>query len=86
MYKWLSSNLQYPASAAKEGVGGRVVVEFEVSKTGKVENVHLYRGRHELLDKEAIRLVESMPAWNPARNNGQPVRCSYTLPVTFRVQ
>lgn len=86
MYKWLSDHINYPAAAAEEGVSGRVVVEFEVSKTGSIEKVRIIRGRHPALDKEALRVVKSMPKWNPGRNNGQPVKVTYTLPVTFRLQ
>ena len=86
MYKWLGDHINYPAAAAEEGVSGRVVVEFEVSKTGSIEKVRVIRGRHPALDKEALRVVKSMPKWNPGRNNGQPVKVTYTLPVTFRLQ
>lgn len=86
MYKWLGENIQYPAAAAEEGVSGRVTVEFIVSKTGAIENVRVVRGRHPALDKEAIRVVSKMPKWNPGRNNGQAVKVTYILPVTFRLQ
>ncbi len=86
MYKWLGDHINYPAAAAEEGVSGRVVVEFVVSKTGAIENVKVLRGRHPALDKEALRVVKSMPKWQPGRNNGQPVKVTYTLPVTFRLQ
>lgn len=86
MYKWISEHLQYPAAAAEEGVSGRVTVEFIVSKTGAIENVRVVRGRHPALDKEAQRVVKAMPKWNPGRNNGQPVKVTYILPVTFKLQ
>ena len=86
MYKWLGDHIQYPAVAAEEGVSGRVIVEFIVSKSGAIENVKVVRGRHPALDKEAIRVVKAMPKWNPGRNNGQAVKVTYHLPVTFRLQ
>lgn len=86
MYKWLSDHMNYPAVAAEEGVQGKVIVEFVVSKTGAVENVHVLRGRHPALDKEAVRVVKAMPNWNPGRNNSQPVKVTYTLPVIFKLQ
>lgn len=86
MYKWLSDHINYPAAAAEEGVQGRVVVEFVVSKTGAIENVRVLRGRHPALDKEAQRVVKAMPKWQPGRNNGQPVKVTYTLPVSFKLQ
>lgn len=86
MYKWLSDHLSYPAQASEEGQQGRVVVQFDISKTGTIENVKIVRGRHPALDKEAMRLVKAMPKWQPGRNNGQPVKVTYTLPVTFKLQ
>lgn len=85
MYKWLADSIRYPAEAIADGVQGRVVVGFTVTRTGAIENVHVLRGRHPALDKEAIRVVKAMPEWNPGRNNGRLVNVSYLLPVTFRL-
>lgn len=86
MYKWLSDNIVYPSAASEEGVQGRVVVEFVVGKDGSITNVRVVRPRHPALDKEAVRVVKAMPKWIPGRNNGQPVKVTYTLPVTFKLQ
>lgn len=86
MYKWLSDNIVYPSAASEEGISGRVVVEFVVGKDGSITNVRVVRPRHPALDKEALRVVKAMPKWMPGRNNGQPVKVTYTLPVTFRLQ
>ena len=86
MYKWLSDNIVYPSAASEEGVQGRVVVEFVVGKDGSISNVKVVRQRHPALDKEALRVVKAMPKWLPGRNNGQPVKVTYTLPVTFKLQ
>lgn len=86
MYKWLVANIAYPPAAAEEGVSGRVVVEFVVGKDGSITNVRVVRPRHPALDKEAVRVVKAMPKWIPGRNNGQPVKVTYTLPVTFKFQ
>ena len=86
MYKWLGDNINYPPAASEEGVQGRVVVEFVVGKDGSITNVRVVRPRHPALDKEALRVVKAMPKWVPGRNNGQPVKVTYTLPVTFRLQ
>ncbi|MEZ3520869.1 MAG: energy transducer TonB, partial [Muribaculaceae bacterium] len=86
MYKWLSEHINYPAVAAEEGISGRVIIEFVVSKTGAIENVKIARGRHPALDKEALRVVKEMPNWNPGRNNGVAVKVTYTLPVQFKLQ
>ncbi len=86
MYKWLNDNIVYPSAASEEGVQGRVVVEFVVGKDGAISHVRVVRPRHPALDKEALRVVKAMPKWMPGRNNGQPVKVTYTLPVTFRLQ
>lgn len=85
MYKWLSDNIVFPTIAAEEGVQGRVVVEFVVGKDGSISNVRVVRPRHPALDKEAVRVVKAMPAWIPGRNNGQPVKVTYTLPINFKL-
>ena len=86
MYKWLGDNIVYPSAASEEGVQGRVVVEFVVGKDGSISNVKVVRPRHPALDQEALRVVKAMPKWLPGRNNGQPVKVTYTLPVTFKLQ
>mgnify|MGYP001108941069 CR=1 FL=1 len=83
MFKWLGEHINYPAAAAEEGASGKVQVQFVVSKTGKVTNVTVVRGKHPALDKEAIRVVSAMPNWTPGRQNGQPVNVTYILPVNF---
>lgn len=86
MYQWLSQNMVYPPAASEEGISGRVVVEFVVGRDGAITNVRVVRPRHPALDREAERVVKAMPRWIPGRNNGQPVKVTYTLPVTFRLQ
>ncbi|MDE6464645.1 MAG: energy transducer TonB [Muribaculaceae bacterium] len=86
MYTWLSQNIVYPPAASEEGVQGRVVVEFVVGKDGSITNARVVRNRHPALDREALRVIQSMPRWVPGRNNGQPVKVTYTLPVTFKLQ
>ncbi len=86
MYTWLSQNIVYPPAASEEGVQGRVVVEFVVGKDGSITNARVVRTRHPALDREALRVIQAMPRWIPGRNNGQPVKVTYTLPVTFRLQ
>lgn len=86
MYKWLGNNIKYPEEAKKEGVRGKVIVDFVITKTGKTDKVRVVRGRHPALDEEAVRVIKAMPAWTPGKQNGQPVNVSYTLPITFRQQ
>lgn len=86
MYKWLGNNIKYPEEAKKEGVRGKVIVDFVITKTGKTDKVRVLRGLHPALDQEAVRVIKAMPAWTPGKQNGQPVNVSYTLPITFRQQ
>ena len=86
MMKWLGNNIVYPPVAAEEGVSGKVTVQFIVEKDGSVSNVKVVRGKHPALDAEAVRVVKKMPRWTPGRNNGAPVRVTYMLPVTFKLQ
>ena len=72
--------------AQEEGAQGRVVVQFVVEKDGRVGQAKIARGRHPELDKEAIRLVKSLPKFIPGKNNGQSVRCWFTLPINFKLQ
>lgn len=86
MFKWLGEHIQYPPAAAEEGASGKVQVQFIVSKSGKVTNVKVVRGKHPALDKEAVRVVSAMPDWTPGRQNGQPVNVTYILPVNFTLK
>lgn len=86
LMKWLSSNIVYPVMAQEEGAQGRVVVQFVVEKDGRIGQVKVARGRHPELDKEAVRLVKSLPKFIPGKNNGQAVRCWFTLPINFKLQ
>ena len=85
MLKWLGSNVKYPALAAENNIQGRVMVSFVVERDGSVSNVKVDRGVDPSLDKEAVRLVQSMPKWKPGMYNGKPVRCRFRLPVTFKL-
>ena len=83
---WLGQNINYPVEAQNNGVHGTVVCQFIVEKDGSISNVTVLRSVDPLLDKEAVRVLESMPNWTPGRNNGQPVRVKYTIPVSFKLQ
>lgn len=83
---WLGSHLQYPPEAQNNGLQGAVVCQFIVEKDGSIGNVTVLRSIDPLLDKEAVRVIESMPKWAPGRKDGKPVRVKYTLPVRFQLQ
>ena len=86
LYKWLSTQINYPADAAEAGITGRVIVSFVIEKDGSISNARVVRSIHPSLDAEAIRIVKTMPKWIPGKNNGQPVRVEYTLPISFKLQ
>ena len=83
---FLSNNLRYPAVAMEQGIQGRVVTQFVVEKDGSITDVKLVRSLDPMLDKEAVRLVKSMPKWTPGKLNGSPVRAKCILPISFRIQ
>ena len=85
LMKWLGNNVRYPQMALENGISGRVIVKFVVEKDGSVSGVTLVRGVDKDLDREAIRVVKSMPKWQPGKNNGQAVRCYFNLPVNFKL-
>lgn len=86
MMKWLADHVKYPAVAAENNIQGRVMVSFVVERDGSVSNVKIARGVDPSLDKEAIRLIESMPKWKPGMQTGKPVRCRFNIPVTFKLR
>ena len=86
MLKYIMENIKYPKQAMKEGIQGRVTVSFIVEKDGRVSNVRLLRSVQSALDKEAIRVVKSMPKWTPGKQNGKPVRVRFNLPVMFKLK
>lgn len=83
---WLASNTKYPPVAEDNGIQGRVVVQFVVERDGSVSNVNVVRGVDPSLDKEAARVVRSMPKWTPGKQNGQAVRARFNVPVVFKLQ
>lgn len=86
LMQWLRDNIKYPVIAAENGIEGRVIVQFVVSKSGSISNVNVVRGVDPSLDKEAVRVVSNMPNWTPGKQNGTTVNVRYTLPVTFKLQ
>lgn len=83
---WLGQNLRYPVKAQENGIQGRVICQFVITKEGKVADIKIMRGVSPELDEEAVRVIKAMPAWTPGKQDGQAVNVRYTLPVTFRLQ
>ncbi len=87
LFKYLSQNVKYPVIAQENGIQGRVICQFVVNKDGSIVDVEVVRsGGDASLDKEAVRVIKSMPKWKPGKQRGKPVRVKYTVPVNFRLQ
>jgi TonB family protein len=85
MMEYISKNIVYPTYAFDNGIQGRVFVSFVVERDGSISNVKAMRGIGFGCDEEAIRVIQSMPKWKPARQRGETVRCSYTIPIVFKM-
>ena len=83
---YLASSVKYPVIAAENGIQGTVILSFVISKTGKVEKVQVIRGVDTLIDREAIRVVSSMPNWKPGKQGTRYVAVSYQVPIKFTLQ
>ena len=86
LFEYLSTHIKYPTIAEENGVQGRVIVTFVVERDGSITDVKVVKSVDPSLDKEASRVVQGMPKWIPGKQNGDPVRVKYTVPVTFRLQ
>ena len=86
LLRYLQENIQYPPEAAKNNVQGRVILQFVVDKTGQVGEVKILRSVSEELDAEAVRVVKTLPKFEPGRQDGKPVAVWYTLPVSFNIR
>ena len=87
LFKYLSENVKYPVIAQENGIQGRVICQFVVNKDCSIVDVDVVRsGGDPSLDKEAIRVIKSMPKWKPGKQRGKPVRVKYTVPVNFKLQ
>ncbi|MFW5537067.1 MAG: energy transducer TonB, partial [Segatella copri] len=86
LMSYLNSNTKYPVVAQENGVQGRVIISFVVERDGSISDVKVARSVDPSLDREAQRVVKSMPRWTPGKQNGQTVRVKYTVPVVFRLQ
>lgn len=85
LMNYLSKNIVYPAQAVNEKIEGRVLLQFVVTKKGRIKDVKVLQSPHPLLDAEAVRVVEDMPRWVPGEVNGKPANIRMNLPVTFKL-
>lgn len=83
--KWVSKNLRYPKAAAKAGVQGRILIQFDVCTDGKLRNIQVIKGVSPELDAEALRVISASPDWKPGYVNGEPVNVQVLIPVIFQL-
>ncbi len=84
--KWVYQYLKYPAQAVREGIQGRVLVDFVIDEKGRVTDVKAVRSPHPLLEEEALRVIKASPDWRPGRIKGKKVRAQMSLNVEFRLE
>ena len=86
LMKYLNTHIKYPVVAEENGIQGRVICTFVVERDGSITDVKVMKSVDPSLDKEAVRVLKSMPKWIPGKQNGSAVRVKFTVPVTFRLQ
>ena len=86
LMKYIANNIQYPKEAQEKGLQGRVITAFIIRKDGSIDDIKVMRGIDPLLDKEALRVVQSMPKWEPGEQRGEAVSVRYILPIQFKLQ
>ncbi|MCD8094111.1 MAG: TonB family protein [Bacteroides sp.] len=86
LMEYISTHMKYPVVAQENGVQGRVICQFVVGRDGKVRDVTVLKTLDPYCDKEAVRVILSMPNWIPGKQNGQAVAVKYTVPIVFRLQ
>lgn len=84
--KFIANAIKYPVIAQENGIQGKVYVTFVVDKDGGISDARIARGVDTSLDKEALRVVSTLPKWKPGKQRGKPVRVSYTVPINFVLQ
>ncbi|AWW00589.1 energy transducer TonB [Arcticibacterium luteifluviistationis] len=86
MYKYINSKIKYPPAAQRANISGRVFVKFVVEKDGSIGKIDVLKGIGFGCDEEAVRVIKSMPKWNPGRQNGKNVRVFFTMPVFYQLE
>ena len=86
LIQYLNSHVKYPVVAQENGIQGRVTISFVVERDGSITDVKVARSVDPSLDKEAARVVSSMPRWTPGKQNGSAVRVKFNVPVVFKLQ
>lgn len=82
--KWIAQNIKYHENVLKENISGNTVIMFQINEDGTIGKTKIIQSIHPDLDKEATRVIESMPRWTPATIDGKPIAIWYTIPITFK--
>ncbi|HBK31794.1 MAG TPA: energy transducer TonB, partial [Porphyromonadaceae bacterium] len=85
LMRYLNHHIQYPPIARENAIEGRVICKFIIEKDGSISDVQVVRGVEPSLDREAVRVIESMPRWIPGQHHTEIVRVRFTMPVIFRL-
>ena len=83
---WVQSNVKYPQIALENGIQGNVVIKFVVEKDGKLSNIQVLQSPDKTLSDAAVQVLQKSPKWKPGKQRNKPVRVTYTLPVSFKIQ
>ena len=86
LLKYIATNIKYPKESQDNGEQGRVICSFIVGRDGSVNNPEVLRGVTPLLNEEAVRVINTMPRWNPGMQRGKAVAVKYTVPITVRLK
>lgn len=84
--EWISQNIKYPSEASKNGISGRVIIQFSIDTTGKLCDAKILRGVEPGIDKEALRVINQSPQWTPAEQGGKKVKQQFVMPVVFSLE
>lgn len=83
---WVQNNVKYPQIALENGIQGNVVIKFVVEKDGKLSNIQVLQSPDKTLSDAAVQVLQKSPKWKPGKQRNKPVRVTYTLPVSFKIQ
>ena len=83
--RYIAKHISYPASARENGIEGTVFIRFEITKSGKIGKTELQKGIDPLLDREAIRVIKTLPDFIPGMQGGKRVNVWYSVPVNFKL-
>ena len=86
LMSFINKNFKYPKGVEEEGIQGRIICTMIINEDGSVSDVKVVKPVHPLFDAESIRVMESMPKWNPGRHKGKAVKVRYTLPIAIHLQ